>query len=1155
MQMKSVNKLRACLDAPAHHGVAGRLTFSGWVCHPETPIEAVSLRIGQQRLECDFPKPSPDVAAHYPGWPGCQACRFEIAADVPPLSAFVLLVARLKDGSILSFRFPGKYAFHGTVHGGRSYRARAKRTWSFVHFSARSAREWIARRGRLPRLSEIRILANKALAQFRSFSLSAETPPDAPPGFALPDIAEPYAAWCEINRYGRRSGGLAEARLARTPGRPPLISVVLPVYRPPLRYLEMAVDSVIDQTYPNWELCIADDASEDEKIVAYLKGLAARDARVKARFLAENLNISAATNAAAELARGEFLLFLDNDDLLAPNALTEAALYLTDHPDTDYLYSDDDKVDVDGKRFSPQFKPDWSPELLLSYMYCAHMIVVRRSLFETLGGMRAGFEGSQDYDFALRATEVARGVGHIPKVLYHWRVLPGSTAASGDAKPAAFEAGRRAVFEALQRRGLTGVEVYRPDWAVRSNVGIYWHDFPDDGPTVAILIPTRNQASLLRTCLKSIGKTTYRNYEVVVLDNLSDAPDALRLLDECGHRVLRIANPGSSFSFAHINNVAARQVGADYLLFLNNDTEVIEPRWLSRMVGIARLRGVGAVGARLLYGDRRIQHAGIVHGFYNGMAGPAFKLLGAEDGGYLSYAKVTRNYLAVTAACMLTPRQAFLDHGGFDEPRFAVAYNDVDYCYRLADSGLRSVYVPGAELYHHEGLSRGFQDDPRELANFRQRHGRRRDPYFSPHLSLENERFEISVRRYEPAQDAPIRTLMVAYNLNLEGAPYSQYELTASLKRQGVVDPVVYCPSEGPLRALYEKAGIEVDVFEHPLAGVFGIEAYRKAIDGFARYLQARNVQMVYANTLQTFYAIAAAREARLPSLWNPRESEPWQTYFNHFGAEIAAQALACFQYPYRVVFVSAATRNGCRPLETRRNFTVIRNALDMARLGEEAMRWGREKARRHLDLAEADVMVLLLGTVCERKGQHDLALALAQVPDALHGRTACCIVGDRDSAYSRELHRHVAALPESLRRRVRIVPETHDTALYYSAADVFVCASRIESYPRVVLEAMAYSLPIVTTPVFGIPEQVRENVNACYFGPGDIQKLAGHLRVLIEDDALRSHMASASAQVLASGTSHADMVSAYAELFREAYFSGDAIDGIPGETPQSCAA
>lgn len=999
------------------------------------------------------------------------------------------------------------------------------------------------------------MLVSKAWIQFQRHSLSAEIKLDASSRFVLPDVVAPYMAWRKINVYGRRSQSLSERRLAAAASPLPLISVVMPVYRPPLRYLAMAVESVFVQAYANWELCIADDASKDETIAIYLKGLAARDARVKVRFLSENLNISAATNAAADLARGEFLLFLDNDDLLAPDALTEAALYLLEHPDTDYLYSDDDKVDTDGVHFSPQFKPDWSPELLLSYMYCAHMIVVRRTLFEMLGGMRTGFEGSQDYDFALRATENARHVGHIPKILYHWRVLPGSTAASGDAKPAAFEAGRRAVHEALQRRGHVGVSVYRPTWAVHGNLGIYWHDFPDDGPSVAILIPTHNHATLLRRCLQSIARTTYRNFEIVVIDNCSDAPDATRLLDECGHRVLRIENPGASFSFAHINNVAARRVDADYLLFLNNDTEVIEPRWLSRMVGIACLPGVGAVGARLLYSDHRIQHAGIVHGYYKGMAGPAFKLLGEGDGGYLSYAKVSRNYLAVTAACMLTSRRVFLDHGGFDETHFAVAYNDVDYCYRLAENGLRSVYVPGAELYHHEGLSRGFQDDPREIANFRQCHGHRRDPYFNPNLSLENEWFEISVRRHEPVQNGPIRALMVAHNLNLEGAPYSQYELTISLKRQGIIEPIVYCPLEGPLRALYEKAGIEVDMFEHPLAGVFDIDAYGKAIDGFSRYLQARNVEMVYANTLQTFYAIAAAHEARLPSLWNPRESEAWQTYFDHFGAEIAARALTCFQYPYRVIFVSDATRNGCRPLETHRNFTVIHNALDMTRLREGVMCWDRGRARQRLGLADADVMLLLLGTVCDRKGQHDLAHALARMPDILHDRVVCYIVGDRDSPYSQDLHRIVAALPESLHRRVHIVPETHDTTLYYSAADLFVCASRVESYPRVILEAMAYSLPIVTTPVYGIPEQVREGINACYFSPGDVGQLARHLQTLIENDELRTGMAMASAQVLAAGTSHAAMVSAYAELFREAYFSGDALDDVCGEAGRPCAA
>jgi len=847
-----------------------------------------------------------------------------------------------------------------------------------------------------------------------------------------------------------------------------------------------------------------------------------------------NGNISRATNTAAELACGEFLVFLDQDDLLTPDALGEIALCATAQADTDIIYSDDDKIDIDGRRFAPQFKPDWSPELLLGYMYFSHVFAVRRSLYERVGGMRVGFEGSQDYDFALRASEQARAVAHIPHVLYHWRVLPGSTAASGAAKPKSFEAGRRAVAEALQRRGIRA-EALQPDWAIQAQCGIFALRFPGDGPKISIVIPTRNGMEILRRCVDSLRKTTYCNYEVLIIDNESDDPATLAYLDSLPHRVERIPNPAGRFNYAYINNRAAELANGDLLLFLNNDTEVVEPRWLSQMVGYALFNGVGAVGARLLYPDKRIQHAGIVHGYYGGLAGPAFKLAPAWDNGYLSYARVARNYSAVTAACMLTPRKTFLELGGFDEANFEVAYNDVDYCYRLGARGLRSVYCADAELLHHEGHSRGFLDRPQEVAAFRHRYSGMRDPFYSPHLSLDDERFAIKPRRWRAAGAPPVRALMCAFNLNWEGAPYSQLELTLELKRQGFVDPVVYAPQDGPLRKAYEDAGIVVHVFAHPLAGVFDVDAYETALTRFGEFIQANAAEVVYGNTLQTFYAIDAAHRLGLPTIWNPRESEPWQTYFNFLPPPLAARALRCFEYPYRIVFVADATRKVWQPLESHGNFTTIHNGLNLERLRDEADRFPRAQARSGLSIADGDVTLLLPGTVCERKGQQDLVRALALLPREIVARLRCFIVGDRAGSYSVELHKLVQSLDGTLRERVHVVPETHEIVRYYQAADVFVCTSRVESFPRVILEAMAFGLPVVSTRVFGVVEQVREGVNAMLYEPGDVNTLASHLTQTIADDELRDRMSANSPHVLDTLNTFEEMAAAYGEIFREA--------------------
>jgi glycosyltransferase involved in cell wall biosynthesis len=376
---------------------------------------------------------------------------------------------------------------------------------------------------------------------------------------------------------------------------------------------------------------------------------------------------------------------------------------------------------------------------------------------------------------------------------------------------------------------------------------------------------------------------------------------------------------------------------------------------------------------------------------------------------------------------------------------------------------------------------------------------------------------------------------MCAFNLNWEGAPYSQFEMTAELKRRRIIAPVVYAPADGPLRAAYEHEGIPVHVSPHPLAGVtMGVD-YDAAEDRFAAWIRTLDVDVVYGNTLQTFYAIDAARRIGLPSIWNPRESEPWQDYFRQYPEPVAARALACYAYPYRIVFVAHATAAGSTALDTRHNFTVIHNGLDRRRLVAAATGIDRDDARRALGVEPGDIVLLLLGTVCERKGQHDLAQALPLLPRADALRTRTFFVGDRESEYQRALHTLVGKLSDERRARVTLVPETADVAQYFIAADIFVCTSRVESYPRVILEAMAWGLPVVTTPVFGIREQVREDVNGIFYEPGDVEALAAAISRLVADDGLRERLAGNAVPALDALTDFDSMVKQYGSIFIEA--------------------
>lgn len=530
---------------------------------------------------------------------------------------------------------------------------------------------------------------------------------------------------------------VAEQRARRGPAVPPpaqgpLVSVVVPVYRPELWYFRAMVASVRNQSYAHWELCLCDDASGDAELTAELRNLASADARIKVAALERNGGISRATNAALALASGEMVALLDHDDTLEPDALAAVVDTIASHADTDVLYSDDDKIDAADVAYQPHFKPDWSPDLLLSYPYMGHLLVVRRTLLEEIGGFRPEFDGSQDFDVMLRATERARRVVHIPRVLYHWRAVAGSAAGDSAAKPWAHDASRRAVADAMARRGIDGRLDDGPfpgAYHVRRRVS--------GDPLVSVLVPFRDQASMTARCLESLALEAERHrVEVVLVDNGSVEPETQALLQRLDETVIVAAYDGP-FNWAAINNLAASRAKGDYLLFMNNDVESATSGWLEALLEQAQRPEVGVVGARLLFPDDVVQHAGVVLG-QHGIAGHVFMGLPAGGVGYFGWDRLVRPYSAVTGACMMTRRAVFEEIGGFDE-QLEVAFNDIDFCLRVLDEGLRVLYTPHAQLVHHESVSRGISGFFHDYRYFLRKWPRSRlhdDPYYNPNLGL-----------------------------------------------------------------------------------------------------------------------------------------------------------------------------------------------------------------------------------------------------------------------------------------------------------------------------------------------------------------------------------------------------------------------------------
>jgi GT2 family glycosyltransferase len=945
-----------------------------------------------------------------------------------------------------------------------------------------------------------------------------------------------YDHWLEVNAWNERRQAVLQQAWLEVRERPRL-SLIMPVSNPPAPHLRRALASVSEQLYPHWELCLVYDRGADPETHRLIENWQSREPRLKVNQARQHTSVSGVTNTAAAMARYDHLLFMDHDAELAPDALAEVALCLARHPRLAVLYTDEDKLNEAGRRVDPHFKPDWSPELLLSCMYLGHLFGVSRDLYRAVGGMRAGFEGSQDYDLALRVTEQTSQVWHLPKILYHGRVSPGSTGLPDPEKPNAREAGRRALQEACVRRGLNAVVRHLP-WAHQAGCGLYTHEFPHAGPSVAIIIPTKNQLKMIKACLNSLAKTRYQNYQVYLIDNDSDDPDTIDYLHGLPHTVWRLSCPEGGFNFAYLINQAVARVSADNVLLLNNDVEVINPAWLSQMVGYLGIPGVGAVGARLLFPDGWVQHAGVLHALYQGKPGHAFQFTPGEDWGYQAYAKVTRNYSAVTAACMLTPRRLFQQSGGFDEANFAIAYNDVDYCYRLLDGGYRVVYCPSAELVHHEGASRGNVDHLQEVAAFVKKYRHRDDPYYNPNLSLQGGDFLVNARTGAPASLRPIRVLMCTHNLNLAEAPQFLLELARGMVERGIIAPIIHCPVDGPLRQAFEAAHIPVWISPLPLAAVKNQEDYNRVIDGLAREGAAKDSELIFGNSLLAFYAPAVADRLGLPCLWHIHENDP-QPHLRALPQGAVPQVIQGLALPYQVIFSSDSTRALYNHWNGHNNFMTLSYALDCEGIARLLQPWRRDTARRALGLVPNEVMVLLRGTSCERRGRMDLLKAMRSIQEEYLPRVKFFLVGDRMNASPRELWAFHASLDHKWQNRVTVAPEMPDVGLYYRAADISLCTSRTESSPWVILEAMYCRLPIITPPLFGITGTLRDGYSARFYYPRHYRQLARIIETLIQEPTRCRQLGDNAALALSALPDYDDMLTSYAELFREGFMSG----------------
>lgn len=934
-----------------------------------------------------------------------------------------------------------------------------------------------------------------------------------------PTDIDPYQAWI-VENEPTAVDLLEQQQHAQSFPTKPLISIITPVYNPPPDVLCDTIESVLAQTYGRWEFCIA-DASTNPVIKQLLQQYSQRDSRIRVIYLAENQGISGNSNEALKMAQGDYISLLDHDDLLAPNMMYEVVNLLNQDTNIDIVYYDEDKISEDATvRRDPLFKPHtWSPDHLLGTNFLMHS-VIRRSLLNEIGGFNPAMDGAQDWDVALRCVEKTENIRHIPKILYHWRLIEGSVARDARSKPWAYDAQPRCIAAHLKR---TGVEQPKITCTGIGEVRIIWPTFDAH---VSIIIPTKDKVEVVRACVTSVlEKTHYPHYEIILMDTGSSDPETWRyyetLADEPRVQIHSYEHPSRTFNFSAVNNAAIPYASGEVFLFLNNDTEVLHADWLDELVGWAMRPKVGVVGCKLLRPDQTIQHAGLVLG----LAGHGSHIFDGDREkhfGPFGSPEWYHNYMAVTGACMMMRREVFEELGGFDEV-YDIGYSDIQLCIDAVRGGYRVTYTPFARVLHHEGSTRGFSVPPADVLRgyicmlpFIQRG----DPFFNPNLSLVHRkpsvrrRGEISGEEHvleilrvfdllnpkaaglpsealgniyslahqmmehdETLSDPDLdnHILLVSHDLSLSGAPMILCMLAKYLKQQGY-EVTVVSPSDGPLHMLYNQEDIEVVI--EPAA----------MYDARVTLMLLRDHGAVLVNTITMWRSVYAARAFRRPSIWWVHEAQ--------FGQQLVkehphvAQAFAAAD---AVLFPSQATANLYHH-QTRDNVHAIHSGLDLTML---------ENVINTFERQEGKFYVMNVGSVEPRKGQDTLVKSIQSLPPEIAEQCEWYFVGRvMDWGFYQELAKATRRM-----KNVHFVGEVaYDRiASYLQSADVFVLPSRNEALPISMLEAMHYGKAVIVSNAGGTREVVEHGVNGFVIDVEDHESLTAHLTTLFNDrDCLR---------------------------------------------------
>ena len=955
-----------------------------------------------------------------------------------------------------------------------------------------------------------------------------EAPAVIPPDPARQD---PYAAW---QAAGRLTPRLREAltRAARQLGASgPKISVLVDTRGCTPAQLAALSASLSAQLYPQWEAWFVGTPAP-----------AGADSRCRAEPCAGPKDVVRALNAAAHQSGGALLTLLPGHSRLAPDALLEIAERFAAAPALELAYTDEDRMDDAGRRTDPDFKPGWSPALALSGLFPGHLSVIHRERFLELGSFREGFAAVPWLDVLLRVGDRLdpAHVAHIPLVCHHARAgAPRET----DLADPSYEQARRALADALARRGWAA-QPFLPESGHRRRERFHqlrWSPALLEQLPVTIVIPTRDRLHLLQECVELLEETVdWRHVRLVIVDDHSRDTDALRYLARIQQRtdlrctVVRLPDAAAPFNYSRLVNAALPHIATPLVLHLNNDVNALERGWLEEMAGWFTLPDVGVVGAKLVYPDRTLNHTGIVIGPHGGLADTPFAKADERTVG-LAWHAAAREVSAVTGACLLTRADLYRELGGFEENDFGVAYNDVDYCLRVRAAGRRIIYTPQAKLMHWGSATRGVTFDEAEHIAFVRRFPAYRDPYFSAHWRLDGA--QVRSRPAGPdrtARTGPPRLLLLTHNLNLEGAPLFLLEYAAHLAGTGSRLEVL-AAQDGPLRSAFEALGAHLTVADTgPLLHAQDDDDFSRQLAELSGRVDWDHVDLVVCNTLFSFWGVHLARSADRPSLLYLHESSSvFRAFETRLALDLHHLVHDALRAATRTLCLCAATRAYYAD-DDRGNFRIVPSWIRLADIDEFRRTHDRAAIRRQLGFRDDETVIANIGTVCERKGQH-IFLRAADLFNRRHPGgppVRFVLVGARPGIYLDLLNRDLARLGLP---NVTLVPETRDVFSFFAAADMFVCTSYEESFPRVVMEAMAFRTPIVSTDVHGIADLIGQRQDGYLVKPGDVAGLAQMMWTCLAKERSGKSLAPAAYSKVRRLHDSAAVLPGHAQLAREA--------------------